>query len=202
MAEKARKNIQSDLDKANTEFEKFDENVKELTLDRMNEAPEEDRERSHKLSQKELEKTNVFYLKPKRSLDAVDQKTGQAQKFNEKYRKDWEFLKERVDFIAENREIKDEPLELWTRPMGGVPAEFWEIPANRPVNGPRYVAEQIKRKKYHRLVMHDKAPSNLSQSDGNFGFTGAIAVDSTIQRLDAYPVSTRKSVFMGETHFR
>ena len=33
-------------------------------------------------------------------------------------------------------------------------------------------------------------------------YYGAMAVDSTIQRLDAYPAVERKSVFMGETSFK
>jgi len=55
------------------------------------------------------------------------------------------FQKEYVQFIAENKEIIGETIEIWTRPFGGMPAEFWKVPVNKPVWGPRYLAEQIKR---------------------------------------------------------
>jgi len=31
------------------------------------------------------------------------------------------------------------------KPFPGMPAEEWAIPTNKPINGPRYVAEQIKK---------------------------------------------------------
>ncbi len=37
--------------------------------------------------------------------------------------------------------------------------------------------------------------------DGRTQFYGSVAVDSVIQRLDAYPVSQRKSIFMGANTF-
>ena len=38
-------------------------------------------------------------------------------------------------------------------------------------------------------------------SDGMGQYYGAMAVDNIIQRLDALPVSSRKSVFMGAQSF-
>ena len=78
-----------------------------------------------------------------------------------------------------------------------MPAEFWQVPTNKPVWGPRYLAEQIKRKFYHRLMMENK------QTEAGDGMTyyGQMAVDTTVQRMDARPVSTRKSIFMGANNF-
>ena len=45
-----------------------------------------------------------------------------------------------------------EKIEIWTRPYGGIPAEYWEVPSNKPVWGPRYLAEQIKRARYHTVA--------------------------------------------------
>jgi len=43
---------------------------------------------------------------------------------------------------------------------------------------------------------------NVVTESGGYGqMYGAIAADSVIQRLDAIPVSTRKSVFMGASGF-
>jgi hypothetical protein len=174
-----------ELDKAQEQFEKFDTEVKNMTLDRMNEAPKLEQEPQTKLSSREIDKAKDIYLKPDRTID-------DRQKFNEKFREDWNFNKEYVHFIAEHKEIIGETIEFWTHPFGGMGAEFWKVPTNKPVWAPRYVAEQIKRKCYHRLIMQ---PS-VTTTDGMGQYYGSLAVDTTIQRLDAYPVTPRKSVFM------
>jgi len=182
---------QKELDKATKQIDEFSEQVGEMTLDRMNLARKQDVEPQTKLSQKDIEKSKEIYLKPHTSISAHD-------KFNEAYRDSYNFDKEYVQFIAENKEIIGETIELWTRPYGGMPAEFWKVPVNKPVWGPRYLAEQIKRCYYHRLVMQGEAITGMNQ----FGQDqGRIIADSTIQRLDAMPVSSRKSVFMGATNF-
>ncbi len=182
---------QQQLDKADQQFQAFDANVKEMTMDRMNQAPKVDVEPQTLLSQKDIEKSKDIFLKPKRSISC-------KEKFNELYRKDYEHAKEYVQFIAENREIIGETIDLWTRPFAGMPAEEWDVPTNKPVWGPRYLAEQIKRKYYHRLVMQQ---NQISGSDGMGQYYGSMAVDTTVQRLDAHPVNQRKSVFMGAGSF-
>jgi hypothetical protein len=182
---------EKELAKVEKQFETFDENVKQLVTDRTLMGNKPETEPQTKLAQSEIAKTNDIYLKPIKSI-------GSAQKFNEKFRTAYEFDKEYVQFIAENKEIKGEALDIWTRPYGGMPAEEWKVPTNKPVWGPRYLAEQIKRKFYNRLVMRDQ-PSN---SEGGMQYYGAMAVDTQIQRLDAIPVnSNKKSVFMGAKSF-
>lgn len=177
-----------ELDKAEAQFEAFDQNVKEMTMDRMNMAPKEDVEPQTKIAQKDLEKSKDIYLKPKRSIGR-----GAKDKFNEKFRSAYEFDKEYVHFIAENKEIIGDSINMWTGPYPGAPVEEWEVPTNTPLWAPRYVAEQIKRKFYHRLVMKD----TVTENTGAGTFYGSMAVDTTVPRLDARPVSSRKSVFMG-----
>lgn len=184
--------VNKELEKAQKQFDEFDNQVKEMTLDRMNQAPKEEAEHQTKLSQKEIEKSKDHYLKPERIISARD-------KFNEKFRDQYEFDRQYVHFIAENREIIGEAIEIWTRPYGGVNAEFWKVPTNKPVWGPRYLAEQIKRATYHRLVMQENRITGSDQK-GNQYF-GQMAVDTTVQRLDAHPVSERKSIFMGAANF-
>jgi len=75
-----------------------------------------------------------------------------------------------------------------------MPAEEWKVPVNKPLWAPRYVAERIKGCKYHRLVMQQ---STSTSADGMGQYYGSMVADTTIQRLDAIPMSTRKSVFMG-----
>jgi hypothetical protein len=181
---------QGELDKAEAQFETFDKDVKSMTLDRMNQAPKQEVEPQTKIAQSDLDKMKDIYLKPKHTISCRD-------KFNEKFRESYNFDKEYVQFTAEHKEIFGETIPIWTRPYGGMPAEEWDVPVNTPVWGPRYLAEQIKRKKYHRLVMKDRPIG----SDGMGQYYGTMSVDTTIQRLDAHPVSKKRSVFMGGNNF-
>ena len=179
-----------ELDKAEKQFEAFDENIKSLTLDRMNQAPKLETEPQTKLSQQDIARAQDIYIKPFKTI-------GCREKFNEDYRQDYEFAKQNVQFTAENKEIIGDKIELWTKPFAGVPAMFWQVPVNKPVWGPRYLAERIKGCTYHRLKM-EETPTNTNQFGQEYG---KMAVDTTIQRLDATPVSQRKSVFMGAVNF-
>jgi hypothetical protein len=179
-----------ELDKVAAQFEDFDKTVKDLTLDRMNNSPKQEVEPQTKLSQKEIDKSKDIYLKPERTISC-------KEKFNENYREEYNFAKEYVQFIAENKEIIGETIELWTKPFAGIPAEFWKVPCNKPLWGPRYLAEQIKRACYHRLSMQQ----TTTGVDGMGSYYGSMVVDSTIQRLDALPVGGRKSIFMGANSF-
>lgn len=179
---------EKELDKAEKQLDAFDANVRSLTLDRMNMAPKVDQDMQTKLSQNQLARATDTYLKPFTSIRS-------AERFNEDYRREYDYAKEYVNFIAENKMIIGEIIEMWTKPFPGLPAEFWKIPVNKPLWAPRYVAEQIKRAKYHILSMRDQVTTG---SDGAGQYYGAMAVDSTINRLDAHPVnSSNRSVFMG-----
>jgi hypothetical protein len=175
-----------ELDKAQEQFDKFDQNVKDLTLDRMNEAPKQELEPQTKISTRDAQKSDAIYLKPDKSI-------GTSQPFNERFRADYERDKTYVQFIAEHKEIIGETIEIWTRPYGGMPAEFWKVPVNKPVWGPLYLAEQIKRKFYHRLTMKE---DRITSSDGMGSYFGQMVADTTIPRLEARPVSQARSIFL------
>lgn len=181
---------EKELDKVEKQFKKFDEEVKEMTMDRLNATPKQETEQQTKLSQKEIAAKKDNYLKPTKVISC-------REKFDEKWRSEYEFQKEYVNFIAENNELIGESLDIWTRPFPGMPAEEWIVPVNTPVWGPRYLAEQIKRKFYHRLIMKETP----TESTGAGIMYGKMAADTTIQRLDARPVTSRKSVFMGDKNF-
>jgi hypothetical protein len=180
-----------ELDRVEKQFDAFKEDVDKMTLDRMNMTPKQDVEPQTKLSQDEIFKSKDIYLKPIKTIGCQD-------KFNEKWREEYNFQKQYVQFQAENKEIIGEEIDLWTRPFPGMPAEEWKVPVNKPIWGPRYLAEQIKRCYYHRLVMQ---PHVGTGSDHAGQYYGSMAVDSTVPRLDAIPVSTKKSVFMGANNF-
>jgi hypothetical protein len=189
------------LDQAQQQFDTFDAQVKDLTMDRMNQAPKEEKEPQTKLSQNEIAKSKDIYLKPHKIIGpGINPKTGEREKFNEKFRDDYEFAKEYVCFIAENNECVGETIDMWTKPFPGMNCEEWLVPTNKPIWAPRYVAEQIKRKSYHRLQMQESSrPDNAIGGDAIGAYYGKIVVDTTTQRLDARPANTKtKSIFMGE----
>ena len=185
--------LEKELDKVEKQFDAHEANLKEMTLDKMNSVPKEESEPQTKISQEDISKAKEVYLKPTRSISPSPK-----EKFNERLRKKYEFDKEYVQFIAENKEIIGEAIEMWTKPYPGMAAEFWTVPTNKPIWGPRYLAEQIKRCTYHRLVMQDRV---ITESNHIGQMYGALAVDTAVQRLDAHPVSSRKSIFMGASSF-
>ena len=176
-----------ELDRAEKQFKAFDESVQSLTLDRMNEAPIKEVEQQTKIASKDRLETDGIHLRPHRSI-------GSKEPFNENYRKQYEFDMEQVCFIAENNEIIGEDIDMWTKPYAGMPAQWWKVPVNKIVYGPRHLAEQIKRCRYHRLRMEESV--NTGQ-DGHGTYYGTMVADTTIPRLDARPASSSKSIFMG-----
>lgn len=150
-----------------------------------------DYEPQTKLSQNEKLDIDAIVLKPRNIIASRD-------RFNERFRKDWEFAKEYVRFICENRECPGDVIEVWTRPYGGLPAEYWVVPTNKPVIGPRHLAEQIRGRIYHKMVMHgdQQANQHRDQVTGAYQMYGAIAVQEKCPRLTAEPVHETRSVFM------
>lgn len=188
---KVKSESQKELDKVEKQFETYSDQIKDLTQDRLSSSPKSEYEPQTKLSQEEISKSKDIYLKPEKMI-------GSKEKFNERFREDYNFAKEYVQFIAENKEIIGESIEIWTKPFPGCPAEYYRIPVNKPVWGPRYLAEQISKCSYHRLRSEE---DKLVSSDGRATYTGSMVIDQTIQRLNAVPVSSRKSVFMGAKAF-
>jgi hypothetical protein len=188
MAERPKINsaAEKELDKCEVQFKAFDDQVKELTMDRMNLVPHVQQDGQTKMAQSDIKKSPDIYLKPHNYVAS-------REKFNERFRKDYEYDKEYVQFIAENVEIRGESIELWSKPYPGCPAEFWKIPVNKPIWAPRYISDQLKRKFHHKLIMQE---SQTSGSDHNGQYYGRMAVDTTVQRLDARDIVSRTSVSM------
>ena len=180
-----------ELEKCEEQFKAFDDNVQQMTMDRMNQAPREDAEPQTKIAQRDIDKSKDVYLKPFRTI-------GSREKFNERFRGDYEYAKEYVRFIAENKEAQGETIDMRTKPYPGMPAEEWKVPVGKPVWAPRYVAERLHGCNYHRMTMTDQVTGGDSIGTKYYG---QMAVDSIVQRLDAVPVSNKKSIFMGAGGF-
>ncbi len=117
---------QNEIERVKEQFDTFDEKIKDMTMDRMNAAPKQEVEPQTKLSDKQIDKFPDHYLKPVKKIS-------DRQVFNEDFRSEWNFQKEYVNFIAEHKECIGENIEIWTHPFGGVGAEYWEVPTNKPV---------------------------------------------------------------------
>jgi hypothetical protein len=180
-----------EIQRLEQQFDKFQEKIDQLTLDRLNDAPKKEVDTQTKLAQSEIADSSDIFLKPHRSI-------GSREPFNEKYRSDYEFIKEYVFFIAENNEIMGEAIDMWTKPFPGLPAEWWKVPVNKPIWAPRYVAEQIKRCCYHKLSMDNSKRTSSHKLGEDYG---DFVVDETVNRIDARPATKQKSIFMGAKIF-
>lgn len=174
-----------ELEKLQNKFDDFNQQIKDLSVDNLNTAPMLEQEPQTKIASSDRDKIKDIYLKPKHTISC-------KEKFNERFREAYEFDKQYVCFEAENKEIIGETIELWTKPYAGVPAECWPVPTNKPVWGPRYLANQIANCKYHRFVMQD----GMIGSDYAGSYHGHMVAKNTVQRLDAKPSSTKRQFSM------
>lgn len=178
---------QKELKRLEEKFDQFQKNVEALRVTNDESVPTAESESPLQKSQQELKYENGEYLKPKRTISS-------REKFNEKYRSDYDFKKEYVNFMAENKEIIGETIEMWTKAFPGTAAEFWQVPVNKPVWAPRYVAEQIKGAQYSVFVMDDNTVYDRGHvGDVDLQYHGALVRKKTEHRLDAHPVSSKKS---------
>lgn len=186
---------EKELDRLDQQFKDYEGQIKALDMNALAKAPKEETEPQHRMSQNQIADSlqKPIYLKPAKSI-------GSPQKFNENFREQWEFAKQYVPFIAEHNEMKGDIIEIWTRRFGGVPAEFWQVPTNRPVMGPRYLAEQIRSRSYRRLVTQDEEMKTTSRDTVGTWHNNIIA-EITVNRLNAHPASTKRSIFMGDNAF-
>jgi hypothetical protein len=186
---------QKELDKAEKQFESFDNEVKALSSAPLNELPNalpiQETEQQTKLSSRQVAASQDIYLKPKRRVSG-------REKFNERFRAAYEYDKEYIRVIMEHKELIGETIPCWTKPYAGVPAEEWEIPTNKPIFVPRYLAEQIKRKFYRRLKMNEGTPV---ETDAYGTYQGQLVGECLVQRLDCNTAPDRKTLAIGSRNF-
>lgn len=178
--------LSKDLEVAIDKVDAFDASVASMTMDACASAPKVESEPQVLQSQREIAKEDGLYLKPDRSINS-------KESFNEKYRTEYNYKKEYVPFIAEHKEIIGETIELWTKPFAGLSAEFWKVPTNKKVWGPRHLAEQISSKSYTRITMNEQVTTG---SDGHGVYFGQLTAANRIQRLDARPARGSKQAAM------
>lgn len=180
---------QKELDKLQDQFDDYKNTVDNLVEKRnvKGEAPE------HEISQKDIEKSQDIYIKPNRIIMS-------KEKFNERYRDDYNFAKEYVHYTVEHHECKGDFVELWTKPFPGVPAEFWIVPSGKAVWIPRHVADKLEHGcSYRRLKTVDRP---YSHDQMGTQYYGQIVEDTINYRISARPVSTRKNFSMSKQHIK
>lgn|SRR5579885_1208102 len=168
---------QKELKKAEEQFQAFDESIQKMTLDNMNKAPKEELESQTKMSKKEERQYDAPVIKPLRSISS-------KEKYNPAFEKDHRRAWEYVKCVVENKEIIGEQIHRWTKPFPGDPAQEWKIPVNKPIYLPRFLAIELSKCQYHRLVMQE---NQVTGSDGVGTWIGAMVAETKVNRIDCRP---------------
>jgi hypothetical protein len=185
---------QKELDKTENQINQFEKQVQSISLDETKAAQKHEYEPQTKLAQSEMDKIDVKYIKPRRSYPpAPNPKTGKLEeKFNEKFRSEYELKSKRVDFIAENLEVIGEAPAFWVKPFPGMSCEEWVVPVNIPINAPLYVKERLEACGYTIF----KGSQSLKSEDG-INYNGYMEVQERKNRLDARDISKKRNIYMG-----
>lgn len=174
-----------ELEKVEDQLNKFSESISTAREDRANLVMKET-EPQTKLSQEELSRSKVMYLKPKRTFPS-------REKFNEKFRDEYNYQKEYVEFIAENNEVKGESIDFCIKKFPGMPVEEWVVPVNKEVAAPRYVKERIQDCGYTIFTTTDSSTG----SEGGVVYYGQMVAEERKARLSAREISRTPRIFTG-----
>lgn len=178
-----------ELDKVENQVKQFSETLHSVNMDR-NSLPTREIESQTRMSQDEMNKSSVTYLKPKRTFPS-------REKFNEKFRDEFNKLSEYVDFIAENHEVKGETIDFCIKKFPGIPVEEWVVPVNKPVSAPRYVKERIEECGYTVFTTIDRQIG----SDAGVLYYGQMVAEERKSRLSAREFIKKPRIFMGNSVF-
>lgn len=173
---------QKELDRAQVTFEKFEESVNTLTVDRMNQAPLRETESQTKMSSKQIKNYDAPRLEPLRRINSKEPHSTDPKLIRER-----EEGHEYIKCIVENKDIIGEAVEICSKKFAGDPATFWKVPVNKPVYIPKFLAKQLSECKYHRLTMQE---GQVTNSDGMGTYMGAMTVNETRSRIECRPADT------------
>lgn len=178
-----------ELNKVEDQINRFSDSVSSAREDRGFLSTKET-EPQTKLSQSEINGTNTIYLKPKRTFPS-------REKFNDKYREEYNRQREYVEFIAENNEVKGESIDFCIKKFPGMPVEEWVVPVNKPVSAPLYVKERIQECGYTVFTTTDRQVG----SEGGVMYFGQMVAEERKSRLTAREVSRNPKIFMSSRAF-
>lgn len=176
---------QRELDRVEDQLKSFSDSVGTAREESRN-LQSKETDPQIKMSQAEMNKSEVLYLKPKRTFPS-------REKFNEKFRDEFNRQSEYVDFIAENREVRGESIDFCIKKFPGQPVEEWVIPVDRPVSAPRYVKERIEDCGYTIFTTTDQPTG----SEGGVRYYGSMVAEERKQRLAARDYVKKPRIFTG-----
>jgi hypothetical protein len=184
---------QKELEKTEKQIQSIETQVKSVNFDETRTAKRHESEPQTKLAQSEMDKAPEIYLKPRRSYPpGVNPKNGEIEKFNEKFRDEYNKAREYVEFVAENYEVIGESPTLWIKKFPGTNLEEWVVPVNKPVWAPRYVKDRLQDCGYTVFKS-----TQSSKTEEGINYNGYLEVQERKNRLDAREPSKKRSIYMG-----
>lgn len=178
-----------ELEKVEAQIDNFKETMP-TALEVRNSMSFKETEPQTKMSQSDMNKSDVLYLKPKRTFPS-------REKFNEKFRDEFNRLREYVEFIAENNEIKGESIDFCIKKFPGMAVEEWLVPVNRPVSAPRYVKERIEECGYTIFTTNN---ANVGQ-EGGVVYYGQMVAEERKARLSTREFVKKPKISVGNYIF-
>jgi hypothetical protein len=175
---------QKELDKVESQIDKFSDSVS-LASERNQNLPFKETEPQTKLSQAEINASSNIYLKPKRIFPS-------REKFNEKFRDEFNRQSQYVEFIAENHEVKGESIDLCIKKFPGMPVEEWIVPVNKNVSAPLYVKERIQQCGYTVFTTVDRSTG----SEGGIVYYGQMVSEEVKSRLSVKEVVRKSRIYL------
>lgn len=165
---------QKEIDRLDAEFNAKQQQMSSLSQDEMNKAPIAETEHQTKLSKQEVKQYDAPEIKPSQTIPGIGKRKPEQDNLR---RRAWELVK----VVAENCEVIGEKIELWHKaPFSGEPCTFWQIPVNKPIYIPRFLADHLMTRNYHRLVMQETPVENNQYGQ----VIGQMIASETRRRLD------------------
>ena len=123
-------------------------------------APEVEQQPAVEMSYKDFKATDAPVITFSRAFAAPGKPNPKCEA---ERRRGWQYVK----CICENFEVFGETIELWQCRWPGDPHSFWQVPVNKPIYLPRFVAEHLASRKYHRFKMEDRNQYLVAQETMN-----------------------------------
>lgn len=165
---------QKEVDRLDSEFDAKQEQMSSLTQDEMNKAPKKEQEPQAVLSKREEKSYDAPVIKPSQTVPGIGKRKPEQDSLR---RQAWELVK----VVVENRESIGESIELWHKaPFGGEPCTFWQLPTNKPIYIPRFLADRIKKCNYHVLTTVEQSIGRNEWGE----MIGKMVATETRNRLD------------------
>lgn len=186
--EKERYNPKKEIESINKQMDSVQKDLSSLTPDRLSLAPLTETTPQTLMSSRQVQMLDPRYIKPSRSQTPNGKPKASQNALRDKA---WEY----VNCMVENKEVPGETACFWLKPpISGEFCYYWEVPVNIPVQLPRFVADHLSKRYYHRMRMEDRPVTHqgfVSES------SGAIIITETKNRIDCRPVSQNLNFAMG-----